>query len=122
EVLGSEGRVLDADRDRLVYDEVGVGEVDDLVALGGDRDAGGDHVELALRQGGEDAVPAGGLELRDAVDAFADGVDDVDVEADDDALRVDRFEGRVRRVRADDQGAAAEVLGGGERRHRQRCE
>src|SRR5690625_1999937 len=110
EVLEGLVLVVHAHRDRLVDDEVRVGEVDDLGALGGDGYAGGNRIELTGSQGGEDAVPGSGDELGDAVDALADGVEHVDVEADDVAVLVYRLERRVSRVGTDADGGAVQVL------------
>ncbi len=121
EVVCRQFGVLDADQDRLAHDQVGLREIHRFIAFGGDRHARYDKVEFALLQGGEDAVPGRVHELRHAVDALADRVQQVDVEPDDLAGRlVDGLHRRVGGVRSYLEHLAFQV--GGMGCHRQNRE
>ena len=89
------------DGDQLLRVEVGVGEVHRLLALVGDRDRRDQHVAVALAERVEDAFPRRVDELHFDAGLLGRGVHHVDVEADDLALFVLRFERRVGGVGAD---------------------
>jgi hypothetical protein len=88
-----------------------VGEVDLLLALFGDRHRGDDGVELAGKQGRNDAVPVLGDEFALDLHLGAQGVGDVDVEADEAAVGLEVVEGRVGALGADDDLLHAAVAG-----------
>ena len=96
---------------------VGIGEVDLLLAVVGDRHAVHDDVELAGLETGDHAVPV----LRDdlALDAgpLAQVVGEIGLEADDMAARVGQVVGIVGPLHPDDDGLP---LFGERRRNRQR--
>ena len=102
--------VLGAHEQRLVGVEVGVGEVDLLVALVGDRDRGGDDVAFAGGQRPEDAVERQVEDLELEPFVLGDRPDEIDVVAGLLAVGSLELEGLVRRVRAHLQGRAALVV------------
>ncbi|MCY1427399.1 hypothetical protein D9M71_432450 [compost metagenome] len=79
--LALDGIVVAADHQQEAAVVVAVGEVDGLLALFLDGDAGQGQVDVAGLQRGDDAVEIHGLELVLPAQLFGDGRPEVDVEA-----------------------------------------
>jgi len=88
-----------------------VGEVDGVLALFGDRHGGGEEVELAGVQRGNDAIPVGGHHFAFHFHLGAQRVGDIQVETDGRAAGIDQVEGRVGAFGADAQFLRSECLG-----------
>src|SRR3954452_10759549 len=112
EVVEALDRGVLADQQRLRGVEVGVGEVEHLLAVIGDRHAGRSHVTLAGVEGlpGLDALERRVEDRLLEVQLLRDQVHHVDVEADDLAALV-VLERLVGQVGADRQGALLDDLG-----------
>src|SRR5690606_14019838 len=101
-LVGLEVHRLGCDELQLVGVVV-VGEVDGVLALFGDRHGGGEEVELAGVQRGNDAIPVGGHHFAFHFHLGAQRVGDIQVETDGRAAGIDQVEGRVGAFGADAQ-------------------
>ena len=105
-------------------EEVGTGEIDDFLALLGNRDPRHDDVAVAVVERGEDAVPGRVDELHFKAAGLGDFLHQVDVEADEFLVGGFVFEGTVGRSGADHvfgglskgRGESTRHDGGGEKR------
>ena len=99
--LGLDRGVIRPHHDCLVGIEVRIREVVGLLAVIGDGDRGEDGVVCAPVQAGEDAVPGRVLDLDFDPLILGDGLDQVNVEADDGLAGVHELHGRPRGVAGD---------------------
>ncbi len=104
--FGEVGKLVNLDgligQDQLMSQEVGLGEIDNLFALVGNRNTGHDDVAVAFIDSRENAFPRCVDELNVKTFGLCDGTHQINVETDKLFLRCFIFEGTISRTCSDD--------------------